>query len=79
MFYLLAYTFTNLGAFIVITIMATYAPDDEITGYAGLAAPPDEPLSAEVLRKPFRAAELAARVAAALGREGEHGEAARSG
>jgi NADH-quinone oxidoreductase subunit N len=37
MFYLLAYTFTNLGAFIVITIMATYAPDDEIPGYAGLA------------------------------------------
>ena len=37
MFYLLAYAFTNLGAFIVITIMATYAPDDEIPGYAGLA------------------------------------------
>jgi NADH-quinone oxidoreductase subunit N len=37
MFYLLAYAFTNLGAFIVITIMANYAPDDEITGYAGLA------------------------------------------
>jgi NADH-quinone oxidoreductase subunit N len=37
MFYLLAYTFTNLGAFIVITIMASYAPDDEISGYAGLA------------------------------------------
>src|SRR5207253_4074770 len=27
----------NLGAFIVITIMASYAPDDEIPGYAGLA------------------------------------------
>jgi NADH-quinone oxidoreductase subunit N len=38
MFYLVAYTFTNLGAFIVITIMANYAPDDEIPGYAGLAA-----------------------------------------
>jgi len=37
MFYLLAYAFTNLGAFIVITIMASYAPDDEISGYAGLA------------------------------------------
>jgi NADH-quinone oxidoreductase subunit N len=37
MFYLLAYAFTNLGAFIVITIMASYAPDDEIVGYAGLA------------------------------------------
>src|SRR6266699_764119 len=37
MFYLLASAFTNLGAFIVITIMATYAPDDEIPGYAGLA------------------------------------------
>ncbi len=37
MFYLLAYAFTNLGAFIVITIMANYAPDDEIEGYAGLA------------------------------------------
>jgi NADH-quinone oxidoreductase subunit N len=37
LFYLLAYAFTNLGAFIVITIMANYAPDDEITGYAGLA------------------------------------------
>src|SRR6266702_1242786 len=34
MFYLLAYAFTNLAAFIVITIMANYAPDDEITGYA---------------------------------------------
>src|SRR5205807_5220296 len=31
-----------------------------VTGYAGLAAPPDEPLSADVLRKPFRAAVLAA-------------------
>jgi NADH-quinone oxidoreductase subunit N len=38
MFYLVAYTFTNLGAFIVITIMANYVPDDEIPGYAGLAA-----------------------------------------
>jgi len=38
MFYLVAYTFTNLGAFIVITIMANYAPDDEIPGYGGLAA-----------------------------------------
>jgi NADH-quinone oxidoreductase subunit N len=37
LFYLLAYAVTNLGAFIVITIMATYAPDDEISGYAGLA------------------------------------------
>jgi NADH-quinone oxidoreductase subunit N len=37
MFYLVAYTFTNLGAFIVITIMANYAPDDEIPGYGGLA------------------------------------------
>jgi NADH-quinone oxidoreductase subunit N len=37
MFYLLAYAFTNLGAFIVITIMANYAPDDEIGGYVGLA------------------------------------------
>jgi len=37
MFYLLAYAFTNLGAFIVITIMANYAPDDEISGYVGLA------------------------------------------
>src|SRR6266508_1406962 len=38
MFYLLAYAFTNLGAFIVITVMANYAPDDEIDGYAGLAS-----------------------------------------
>jgi NADH-quinone oxidoreductase subunit N len=37
MFYLVAYAFTNLGAFIVITIMANYAPDDEISGYRGLA------------------------------------------
>jgi NADH-quinone oxidoreductase subunit N len=37
MFYLMAYAFTNLGAFIVITIMANYAPDDEISGYVGLA------------------------------------------
>ncbi|MDQ6675480.1 MAG: NADH-quinone oxidoreductase subunit N, partial [Chloroflexota bacterium] len=37
MFYLVAYAFTNLGAFIVITIMANYAPDDEISGYVGLA------------------------------------------
>jgi NADH-quinone oxidoreductase subunit N len=37
LFYLLAYAFTNLGAFIVITIMAAYAPDDEIPGYSGLA------------------------------------------
>jgi len=37
MFYLVAYAFTNLGAFVVITIMANYAPDDEISGYAGLA------------------------------------------
>jgi NADH-quinone oxidoreductase subunit N len=37
MFYLVAYAFTNLGAFIVITIMASYAPDDEISGYVGLA------------------------------------------
>jgi len=37
MYYLLAYTFTNLAAFIVITVMAKYAPDDEISGYAGLA------------------------------------------
>jgi NADH-quinone oxidoreductase subunit N len=37
MFYLLAYAFTNLAAFIVITIMANYAPDDEISGYVGLA------------------------------------------
>jgi NADH-quinone oxidoreductase subunit N len=36
MFYLLAYAFTNLGAFIVITVMANYAADDEIEGYAGL-------------------------------------------
>jgi NADH-quinone oxidoreductase subunit N len=37
MFYLLAYAFTNLAAFIIITIMANYAPDDEISGYTGLA------------------------------------------
>ncbi|HEV7663554.1 MAG TPA: NADH-quinone oxidoreductase subunit N [Chloroflexota bacterium] len=37
MFYLLAYTFTNLAAFIIITIMADYAPDDDIAGYTGLA------------------------------------------
>jgi NADH-quinone oxidoreductase subunit N len=37
MFYLFAYAFTNLGAFIVITVMANYAPDDEIDGYRGLA------------------------------------------
>lgn len=37
MFYLLAYAFTNLAAFIIITIMANYAPDDEISGYVGLA------------------------------------------
>jgi NADH-quinone oxidoreductase subunit N len=37
LFYLLAYAVTNLGAFIVITVMANYAPDDEIEGYAGLA------------------------------------------
>lgn len=36
MYYLLAYAFTNLAAFIVIVVMAAYAPDDEITGYAGL-------------------------------------------
>src|SRR5262245_28841595 len=37
LFYLLSYAVTNLGAFIVITVMANYAPDDEIEGYAGLA------------------------------------------
>ncbi|MEI6537378.1 MAG: NADH-quinone oxidoreductase subunit N, partial [Verrucomicrobiaceae bacterium] len=37
MFYLLSYAFTNLAAFTVITVMAKYAPDDEISGYAGLA------------------------------------------
>src|SRR6266567_180088 len=37
MFYLLPYAFTNLAAFIVITLMANYAPDDEISGYVGLA------------------------------------------
>ncbi len=37
MYYLLAYAFTNLAAFIVIVVMARYAPDDEISGYAGLA------------------------------------------
>ena len=37
MYYLLAYAFTNLAAFIVIIVMASYAPDDEISGYAGLA------------------------------------------
>src|ERR1051326_3844582 len=37
MFYLLAYAVTNLGAFIVITIMANFVPDDEISGYVGLA------------------------------------------
>ncbi len=37
MFYLLAYAFTNLAAFIVITVMSRYAPDDSIAGYAGLA------------------------------------------
>jgi NADH-quinone oxidoreductase subunit N len=37
LFYLLAYAFTNLAAFIIITIMANYAPDDEISGYVGLA------------------------------------------
>lgn len=37
MFYLVAYAFTNLAAFIIITIMANYAPDDEISGYVGLA------------------------------------------
>jgi NADH-quinone oxidoreductase subunit N len=37
MYYLLAYTFTNLAAFIVITVMANYVPDDDIRGYAGLA------------------------------------------
>ncbi len=37
MYYLLAYTFTNLAAFIVITVMANYAPSDDISGYAGLA------------------------------------------
>jgi NADH-quinone oxidoreductase subunit N len=36
MYYLLAYAFTNLAAFIVITVMAHYAPDDELPGYAGL-------------------------------------------
>jgi NADH-quinone oxidoreductase subunit N len=37
MYYLPAYAFTNLAAFIVIVVMARYAPDDEIAGYAGLA------------------------------------------
>ena len=37
LFYLLSYAFTNLAAFIVITVMANYAPDDEISGYSGLA------------------------------------------
>lgn len=37
MYYLLAYAFTNLAAFIVITVMARYVPDDEISGYVGLA------------------------------------------
>lgn len=37
MYYLLAYAFTNLAAFIVIVVMANEAPDDEIVGYTGLA------------------------------------------
>ncbi len=37
MYYLMAYAFTNLAAFIVITVMARYAPSDDISGYAGLA------------------------------------------
>ncbi|MBI2755741.1 MAG: NADH-quinone oxidoreductase subunit N [Chloroflexi bacterium] len=37
LYYLLAYTFTNMAAFIVITIMARYVPDDSISGYVGLA------------------------------------------
>lgn len=36
-YYLLAYAFTNMAAFIVITIMARDVPDDTIVGYAGLA------------------------------------------
>ena len=47
MFYLLAYAFTNLGAFIVITIMANYVPDDEISRLrragAALAGAGDRP------------------------------------
>jgi NADH-quinone oxidoreductase subunit N len=37
LYYLLAFAFTNLAAFVVIIVMARYAPDDEISGYAGLA------------------------------------------
>src|SRR3981081_846940 len=36
-FYLLGDAFTKLAGCIVITIMANYAPDDEISGYVGLA------------------------------------------
>ncbi len=37
LYYVLAYAFTNLAAFGVITVMARYAPSDDISGYAGLA------------------------------------------
>jgi NADH-quinone oxidoreductase subunit N len=37
LYYVLAYAFTNLAAFIVITVMARYVPDDDIAGYRGLA------------------------------------------
>lgn len=36
-FYLLVYTFTNLGAFAVITAMSNAGSNDEISSYAGLA------------------------------------------
>lgn len=37
LFYLLAYAFMNLGAFVVVIAMGRYAPDDQIGSYAGLA------------------------------------------
>ncbi len=37
LFYLFAYVFTNLGAFLVIVCMANATADDEIASYAGLA------------------------------------------
>ena len=41
-----------------------------ITGFGGAALPPDEPGLGELLRKPFRTADLAAKVAAMLARRG---------
>jgi DNA-binding LytR/AlgR family response regulator len=48
-----------------------------VTGFGGAALPADKSTPGELLRKPFRTAELTAKVAAMLGQASRHGRSAR--